>query len=325
MSSLHERMLSELAPAFTFNERMSSAIVSRDAPLKGGIQKWQKVFLAAGDTLGISCPRESWSLQGILKPGQGVDDRDFKGFPLLLAARSDNNIAVEILLSKRANVDIVDFVGRTAAWMASENGNVDILKMLISSGADVDKPQKENGATPLRVAAECGHKAVVDMLIDAKADIEQCTKLQSLSHGSSPLFAAAQKGHGQVVQALIDARADVDSALNGPMSPYWLFVGYTAPKTGIVPIGIAAANGHKDVVQLLCNSNADIDRASEADGMTPICMAANRGNVEIVKLLASNRADINKTNNNQVTPIKIASEQGHEAVVNALKAAGAHT
>ena len=48
--------------------------------------------------------------------------------------------------------------GCTPSWIAASQGSIECLKALMEAGADVDKEDKSQGATPLFVASQNGRK-----------------------------------------------------------------------------------------------------------------------------------------------------------------------
>ncbi|CAF1319954.1 unnamed protein product, partial [Didymodactylos carnosus] len=80
---------------------------------------------------------------------------------LVIAAIYNCMCAVEVLLGK-INVDIESEMkigymsGVTALWCASAHGHLNLVKMLIHHGADVNHCTT-NGSSPLRAACSAGH------------------------------------------------------------------------------------------------------------------------------------------------------------------------
>ena len=48
-------------------------------------------------------------------------------------------------------------------WIASQNGHVDAIRVLVELGADVNTPDN-NGSTPMHIAVRKGHQDVVNLL-----------------------------------------------------------------------------------------------------------------------------------------------------------------
>jgi hypothetical protein len=84
----------------------------------------------------------------------------------------------------------------TTVWY----GQLDICRLLIDKGADIEAKDRE-GWTPLHWAAQRGHIEVVRLLCDHGADIEACGK-----NGNRPLHWAATCGHISTVKELIEVR-----------------------------------------------------------------------------------------------------------------------
>lgn len=75
--------------------------------------------------------------------------------------------AVELLLKKCANVNAVDKVGNTALMHAAATGRADLVNLLLSRGAVKDLVNFD-GETALSIAEERGMKAAVALLSDTK-------------------------------------------------------------------------------------------------------------------------------------------------------------
>ena len=132
------------------------------------------------------------------------------------------------------------------------------MRYLVEGGkADVDIAARDDGTTPLFVAASNGHTEVVRVLVEeGKADVDKATS----DDGATPLLIAAQNAHMEVVQLLVkEGNADVDKA---------------ASDDGSTPLCAAAANGHAEIVRLLVEEGkADVDKVNNK-GRTPLFQAA---------------------------------------------------
>ena len=81
-----------------------------------------------------------------------------------------------------------------------------VLRLLSFHGADLNAATK-TGGTPAFIASENGHVDVVRALGELGADVNDATK-----SGATPAFIASQEGHAHVVQALHDLGAKLNKA-----------------------------------------------------------------------------------------------------------------
>jgi cytochrome c len=167
--------------------------------------------------------RASWVLWLFALPVQASDLGDL--------VKNGDAAAVTSALDKGAAINEID--GVTALYIACEAGNVELAKLLIDRGADVNLPVSWQ-RTPLFAANKGGYADIVKLLLSNGADPNQLAKSQT------PLHVAAENGCLQCVIYLVDAGADVNAlASNG--SP---------------PIHLAKLRGHDDVVAYLQSHGA---------------------------------------------------------------------
>ncbi|KAK8744128.1 hypothetical protein OTU49_001012, partial [Cherax quadricarinatus] len=104
--------------------------------------------------------------------------------------------------------------GLTPLMEAASGGYVEVGRVLLDKGADVNAPPVPSSRdTALTIAADKGHYKFVELLIQRGAQVEVKNK-----KGNSPLWLAANGGHLEVVQLLYSATADIDSEDNRKVS-----------------------------------------------------------------------------------------------------------
>jgi ankyrin repeat protein len=133
----------------------------------------------------------------------------------------------------RARLDVTNNRGRTPLHLATDNNHIEIVRILLDSGADPSLAN-DGGWTALHIAADKGHEDIVDLLLRRGVDINAETKL-----GETPLHWAAWNGHLTVTKLLLrhpEIRRDKRDA------------------AGNTPLVQAAQNHHPAIVQLLSSS-----------------------------------------------------------------------
>jgi cytohesin len=324
--------------------RVVDALLSTTTSAQAGKNKALRLA-AAHDSLAPLAVR-------LLAGGAEVDAaRPSDGYtPLCIACKHGNVVMVERLIaagSRVNNVNNASTAGSTPSYIAAHDYQLDVLKLLIAAGADVNKARANYGSTPLHIAAQIGHAGVVSVLIEtASVDLNaamtddklagvtplflaaQNNRLDavtlliaagaddnkaSVDDGYTPLHMAAQEGHAGVVLALIEtAGVDLNAALIGGVL------------AGITPLLLAAQDNRLDVVTLLIGAGADVNKAGDDDGCTSLHMAAQKGHADAVDLLIAAGANVNATRADGATALSITLRHGHAEVVQKLRAAGAN-
>ncbi|GBM44967.1 Ankyrin repeat domain-containing protein 17 [Araneus ventricosus] len=133
---------------------------------------------------------------------------------LTLACFQGRNEVVSLLLDRKANVEHRAKTGLTPLMEAASGGYVEVGKVLLDKGADVNAPPVPSSRdTALTIAADKGHYRFVQLLLERSATVEVKNK-----KGNSPLWLAANGGHLEVVQLLYSHNADIDSQDNRKVS-----------------------------------------------------------------------------------------------------------
>ena len=132
-------------------------------------------------------------------PELANDASSTDGFsPLGLAAYLGRGEIVKYLLSKGADLNFAaPGVGFTALTGAVDSDHPEVVRILLKAGADPNYVYEEGQASVMTTAAANGNPEVVKMLLDARADANVRTK-----DGKTPLAWAVEKGHREVADLL---------------------------------------------------------------------------------------------------------------------------
>ena len=142
-------------------------------------------------------------VKSLLKKGVNPNTVDASGNPMLFLAVKDksSNVINVLLGDKNIDVDLSNKNGETPLMMASIDGNLPLVKILVLG----HKAQLDHiGWTPLHYACAKGHLEVAQFLIANGATVD------SMSLGNTtPLMMAVQSGNEQLVKLLLDKGADL--------------------------------------------------------------------------------------------------------------------
>jgi ankyrin repeat protein/beta-lactamase regulating signal transducer with metallopeptidase domain len=143
-------------------------------------------------------------VRAFVESNTGIDVRDqFNCTPLHWATLADTTQVAGFLLAKGANVNARDNLGGTPLVAAR---GLDMVKLLISKGADVNAKIGWYPMTRLHRACSEGNEDIADVLIANGADFDAFGL-----RGLSPLHLAAGAGHNSIVELLIKRGADVNA------------------------------------------------------------------------------------------------------------------
>jgi ankyrin repeat protein len=155
----------------------------------------------------------------LLRYGADANARDARGTPILLSLASlvtpDASASAKVLGSIRlllalghADPDLSDSaqVGddRSALHQAAASGSLELVELLISHGARIDKPNRVN-ETPLYFAVSRGRVAIASRLLSEGAN----PNVKATFTGMTPLMAAAEIGNLELVRILLARKADL--------------------------------------------------------------------------------------------------------------------
>jgi ankyrin repeat protein/uncharacterized protein len=123
--------------------------------------------------------------------------------PLQEAVIRQNAPSVQLLLGHGANPNLFDCRGVTPLEQASSVGDVDVVKALLTAGAN------PKVGSPLRSAAFFGHVAVATILLRYGADPNQTHHPLD----TPPLLSAIQNGRRDMIKLLLENGANANPAI----------------------------------------------------------------------------------------------------------------
>lgn len=133
---------------------------------------------------------------------------------LTLACFQGRHEVVALLVERKANIEHRAKTGLTPLMEAASGGYVEVGRVLLDRGADVNAaPVPSSRDSALTIASDKGHYRFVDLLLRKNATIDVKNK-----KGNSPLWLACNAGHCDVVHLLVTANADIDSQDNRKVS-----------------------------------------------------------------------------------------------------------
>lgn len=207
----------------------------------------------------------------------------FGSTPLSEAVRLAHAGLVKALLGAGADPNIGNDDGQTPLMLAAWTGVVEVARLLVEHGAEVNAVEQWTGQTALMWAAARNHPEMTQFLIDQGADVEARALVNDWSvqitseprnqyrpaGGLTPLLYAARSGCLRCVAAIVEAGADVD---------------LPTPE-GVTPLLVAIDNFHFAIAHYLLDAGANA-HAFDWWGRTPLYLAVDMRSIESRGLLA---------------------------------------
>jgi ankyrin repeat protein len=97
--------------------------------------------------------------------------------PMLTAARRGRVDIVTLLLELGVNVDVADETEQRGLHNAVAGGSLDVVKLLVAHGADIDRPTTRMGGGSLGFAAHFGQREIATFLAPLSRDLPNLTYL----------------------------------------------------------------------------------------------------------------------------------------------------
>lgn len=231
----------------------------------------------------------------LLKRGANLEEVNDEGYNALMeASREGHEEMVALLLTQGAKPNVLTEESKeTALCMAASVGNLEVVKLLLLKGADVNL----GASTPLMEASAEGHVDIVALLLRSNAKINLVN-----SQGDTALSLACDIGNLEVVKLLLSYKADVNHG----------------NKEGRTPLMKAAYNGHLDTVSMLVHSGARVNQTTHCNDHTALSLACTTGHKQVVELLLLSGADDKHRLKDNSAMLLEAARCGHKEIVQML-------
>lgn len=203
---------------------------------------------------------------------------DFQTSKLLFAASRGDFRKVGRILSAGHNVNCADYDRRTALHIATANGSVEVVRLLLNSRADIFFKDNFGNAA----LSNCPNSEVRELLLQAaeqQANSLSRTKLAEQSDSEEEpeaeldvfrhLATAARNGQVHILSSLVKAGASINAT----------------DQDGQSSLHSAASHGQLEAVIWLLSHRAD-PSLPDRKGVTPLAVATMYGHAEIAKRLA---------------------------------------
>ena len=233
---------------------------------------------------------------------------------LLKAAEKGDANKVAKFIKKGADVNFSDNVGWTPLFRAAQKGHVEVVKMLLDAGAEIEKTT--SGITPLCWAADSGKTDVVKLLLERGANVNAIGK-----KNAPALYHAADIGYKDLVKVLLENGAHVNAQTEDEYR--WTPL-HVAVSSRFSPYGITDHEKNRaEVVSLLLDFGADVSIPEDTNGFTALHLACQVGRSDLVEMLLDHNAEINAIDNNGMTPLLWAAAEEKMGCVQILLDRGA--
>jgi ankyrin repeat protein len=196
----------------------------------------------------------------------------------------------------------------------------------LSRGAEVGARSAQRGETPLHNAALNGNLAMIELLVSRGADPNARD-----DHGVRPFHYASRHLQGSAVQLLRRLGAHEDNlfeAINaGDVGRVHAFlasgIDVNAPDLHGTPLHLAVATNQVAVALMLIDAGADLEAVGDPAGAHPLHLATLHGHAAMARLLIERGATLEARDGHGRTPLIVAANFGKEDLAKLLLDAGA--
>ncbi|XP_069561944.1 ankyrin repeat domain-containing protein 6b isoform X1 [Brachyistius frenatus] len=218
---------------------------------------------------------------------------------LLVASHKGQADNVVQLINKGAKVAVTKY-GRSPLHLAAYKGHVEVVRLLLRAGCDLDI-QDDGEQTALHRAAVVGNSDVISALVQ-----EGCALDRQDKDGNTALHEVSWHGFSQSVKLLVKTGGNV----------------HAKNKAGNTALHLACQNGHTQSSRVLLLGGSRPDSKNHA-GDTCLHVAARYNHVAVIRILLGAFCSVSEKNLIGDTPLHVAAALNHKKTVRLLLEAGA--
>lgn len=197
----------------------------------------------------MASPAEATSLHN------AIFNNDLKEFKEILSTQKDRLM------------ELRDEQGRTPLLFSTQLNRVEMAKILIDSGADVNARDAKQDTPYLYAGAE-GRNEILAMTLQKGADLKSTNR-----YGGTALIPAAEKGHLETVKMLLKTKVNVNHVNR---------LGWTALLEAVILSD--GGETHQKIIQELIKGGADVN-LPDNNGVTALQHAQKKNYTKIVEIL----------------------------------------
>lgn len=238
---------------------------------------------------------ENIEVLNILVKRAEIDNKNKHGMsPLVLAVQKNNtNIVRKLFEADRAVLDVFYFKKEmTPLHRAAKNGNLEIVKLLVSNGYGSFNVKNADNETPLYLASINGHLDLVEFFIENGCNIEESTTPDN----KSLIHACAINGQLEVLKFFRNYGEKID--------------GRTVD--GETPLHLAITHGHLEIVKYLLECGVDANAKISKENSLHLAIKA--GHISIIKELL-NHIDVNSLATKDYSSLAFAVKSRNKKIV----------
>ncbi|KAI2784127.1 hypothetical protein F4815DRAFT_270024 [Daldinia loculata] len=219
----------------------------------------------------------------------------FSNGPLHLACLTGSyNVVVWLLKLRVIPINQSGFIGKTPLHFACERGHTEIIKALISHGADIHRRNKDDDSPILHSCLYAQLRSLETLIVHGALISNVDGQRNNCFHYVVLSKKEFSDSHKHIMETLVGAGLNINQPNRAGYSPLWM-----------------ACEKQKDKhIQCLLDLGADINYKVASNGSTALMEACCKPDTQTVKTLLQLGPDMTITNNDGQTALALACRFG---------------